>query len=91
VSLDALAVLFAALGFMIPVSAGVQDGGLVLLSVGFNLGATAGAAFSLARRVREAFWLSLGLLVTARENALPAFRASEYRISNKEPQNVEGE
>jgi len=91
VSLDALAVLFAALGFMIPVSAGVQDGGTVLLSLGFNLGATAGAAFSLARRVREAFWLSLGLLVTARENVLPAVGASEYRISNKEPQNVEGE
>jgi uncharacterized membrane protein YbhN (UPF0104 family) len=69
VSLDSLAVLFAALGFMIPVAAGVQDGGTILLSLGFNLGATLGAAFSIVRRLREAFWLSLGLLVVARENA----------------------
>ncbi len=66
--LDALAVLFAALGFMIPVSAGVQDGGTVLLSLGFNLGAAVGATFTIVRRLREAFWLALGLLVVAREN-----------------------
>jgi len=65
--LDALTVLVAALGFMIPVSAGVQDGGTILLSLGFNLGASMGAAFSIARRLREAFWLALGLLVAARE------------------------
>jgi glycosyltransferase 2 family protein len=67
--LDSLTVLFAALGFMIPVSAGVQDGGTILLSLGFNLGAALGAAFSIVRRLREAFWLSLGLLVVARENS----------------------
>jgi glycosyltransferase 2 family protein len=66
--LDALAVLFAALGFMIPASAGVQDGGTLLLSLGFNLGATMGIAFAIVRRLREAFWLSLGLLVVVREN-----------------------
>lgn len=65
--LDALTVLVAALGFVIPVSAGVQDVGTILLSLGFNLGATMGAAFSIARRLREAFWLALGLLVLARE------------------------
>ena len=65
--LDALTVLVAALGFMIPVSAGVQDVGTILLSLGFNLGATMGAAFSIVRRLREAFWLALGLLVAARE------------------------
>ena len=70
--LDALAVLFAALGFMIPVSAGVQDGGTILLSLGFNLGAALGATFSIVRRLREAFWLSLGLLVVARENSRTA-------------------
>jgi uncharacterized protein (TIRG00374 family) len=70
--LDSLAVLFAALGFMVPVSAGVQDGGAILLSLGFNLGATMGAAFAIVRRVREAFWLSLGLLVAARENSRAA-------------------
>jgi len=52
---------------MIPGSAGVQDVGTIVLSVGFNLGAAMGAAFSIARRLREAFWLALGLVVAARE------------------------
>ncbi len=64
-SLDALVMLFAALGFMIPASLGVQDGGAVLVSLGFNLGAALGGAFTVTRRIREAFWLSLGLLVVA--------------------------
>ena len=65
--LDALSQLVAGLGFMIPASLGVQDGGNILLSLGFNLGATLGAGFSILRRFREAFWLLLGLLVAARE------------------------
>jgi uncharacterized membrane protein YbhN (UPF0104 family) len=72
--LDSMAVLFAALGFMVPVSAGVQDGGVILLALGFNLGASMGAAFSIVRRVREAFWLSLGLLAAARENSRAALQ-----------------
>jgi uncharacterized protein (TIRG00374 family) len=65
--LDALAMLFAAVGFFIPAALGVQEGGNILLSLGFNLGAPLGAAFSILRRLREAFWLSLGLIVVARE------------------------
>ena len=65
--LDGLAQLIAGLGFMIPASIGVQDGGNILLSLGFNLGSTLGAGFSILRRFREAFWLFLGLLVFARE------------------------
>ncbi|WP_243373016.1 lysylphosphatidylglycerol synthase transmembrane domain-containing protein [Geotalea sp. SG265] len=61
--LDALAMIFTALGFMIPVQLGVQDGGNVLLALGFRLGAAAGLAFSIMRRVREAFWLLVGLVV----------------------------
>jgi uncharacterized protein (TIRG00374 family) len=64
---DGLAMLFAGMGFMIPASFGVQDGGNILLSLGLNLGAALGAAFSIIRRIREAFWLLLGLLVVARE------------------------
>jgi len=67
ICLDGLAMLFTAMGFMIPVSLGVQDGGNVLLSMGFSLGAALGAAFSIIRRMREVFWLCLGLLVVARE------------------------
>ncbi len=65
--LDGLAMLFTFLGFLIPVSLGVQDGGNILLSLGFRLGAALGAAFSIIRRIREAFWLLLGLLAAARE------------------------
>jgi glycosyltransferase 2 family protein len=65
--LDALAQLVAGLGFMIPASLGVQDGGNILLSLGFNLGTTLGAGFSILRRFREAFWLLLGLLFVVKE------------------------
>jgi uncharacterized protein (TIRG00374 family) len=65
--LDSLAMLFTALGFFIPAAAGVQEGGNLLLAMGFNLGLTLGATFSILRRLREAFWLSLGLLVVWRE------------------------
>jgi uncharacterized membrane protein YbhN (UPF0104 family) len=65
--LDGLAMLFTGLGFMIPVSLGVQDGGNLLLALGFRLGATLGVAFSIIRRIREAAWLVLGLVVVAKE------------------------
>jgi uncharacterized protein (TIRG00374 family) len=67
VCLDALAMLFTALGFFIPASLGIQDGGNVLLALGFHLGATLGAAFSILRRLREAFWMGLGLLLAIQE------------------------
>jgi len=67
VCLDALAMLFTALGFFIPASLGIQDGGNVLLALGFHLGATLGAAFSILRRLREAFWMELGLLLAIQE------------------------
>ena len=67
ICLDGLAMLFTGLGFMIPVSLGVQDGGNLLLALGFRLGATLGMAFSIIRRLREAVWLVLGLVVVARE------------------------
>ena len=67
VCLDALAMLFTALGFFIPAAMGVQEGGNILLALGFNLGFDLGAAFSILRRIREAFWLCLGLVVVWRE------------------------
>jgi glycosyltransferase 2 family protein len=67
VCLDSLAMLFTALGFFIPAAMGVQEGGNILLALGFNLGFTLGAAFSILRRLREAFWLCLGLVVVWRE------------------------
>jgi uncharacterized protein (TIRG00374 family) len=67
VCLDALAMLFTALGFFIPAAMGIQEGGNILLALGFKLGFDLGAAFSILRRIREAFWLSLGLIVVWRE------------------------
>jgi glycosyltransferase 2 family protein len=67
VCLDALAMLFTALGFFIPAAMGVQEGGNILLAMGFKLGFDLGAAFSILRRIREAFWLCLGLVVVWRE------------------------
>jgi uncharacterized protein (TIRG00374 family) len=67
ICLDALAMLFTALGFFIPAAAGVQEGGNILLSLGFDLGMVLGVAFSILRRLREAFWLALGLIVVYRE------------------------
>ena len=67
ICLDGLAMLFTCLGFMIPASLGVQDSGNLLLALGFRLGATLGVAFSIIRRIREAVWLVLGLVVVARE------------------------
>jgi uncharacterized protein (TIRG00374 family) len=67
ICMDSLAMLFTALGFFIPASMGVQEGGNILLAMGFNLGFDLGAAFSILRRIREAFWLSLGLIVVWRE------------------------
>ncbi len=64
--LDALAMIFTGLGFMIPISMGIQDGGNILLSLGFNLGATLGTAFTIVRRLREVFWLGIGLLLVVR-------------------------
>jgi len=67
VCLDALAMLFTALGFFIPAAMGIQEGGNILLALGFKLGFDLGAAFSILRRIREAFWLCLGLVVVWRE------------------------
>jgi len=67
ICLDALAMLFTALGFFIPAALGAQEGGNILLALGFNLGLPLGAAFSILRRLREAFWLTLGLAVVWRE------------------------
>lgn len=63
--LDALATLIGGLAFFIPGNLGVQDGGNVLLTLGLHLGALLGAAFSIIRRIREGFWLAVGLVVLA--------------------------
>ncbi len=63
--LDALATLIGGMAFFIPGNLGVQDGGNILLAMGLQLGALMGATFSLIRRIREGFWLAVGLVVLA--------------------------
>ncbi len=66
-SLDSLGMIFTGLGFFLPMAVGMQEGGNLLLALGFHLGVPLGAAFSIIRRLREAFWMGLGLLLAARQ------------------------
>ncbi len=63
--LDSLSMLIAGLAFMIPANLGVQDGGIILLALGFQLGALLGATVSVIRRLREVFWALVGLAALA--------------------------
>lgn len=49
--------------FLVPGSLGVLEGANTGLFVALGLGASAGLAFSLVRRARQAVWIGLGLLV----------------------------
>jgi uncharacterized protein (TIRG00374 family) len=49
-----------AVGFLIPGSIGVLEGGLVGIFVMLGLGSTTGLAFGLARRFREGVWILIG-------------------------------
>ncbi len=51
--------------FLVPGSLGVLEGANTGLFVALGLGASAGLAFSLVRRARQAVWIGLGLLVLA--------------------------
>jgi uncharacterized protein (TIRG00374 family) len=63
--LDSLSMIFTSAGFLIPAGLGFQEGGNILLVLGLQMGAALGGAFSIVRRVREAFWMGLGLVVAA--------------------------
>ena len=63
IAIEALASVVKAMAFFIPGSLGVQDGGNVLLLALFGYPSSFGLTFSLVRRLRELFWISLGLLV----------------------------
>jgi len=51
--------------FLIPASLGALEGGYVVTFAALGLGPATAVAFSLVRRVREAAWVGLGLLVFA--------------------------
>jgi uncharacterized protein (TIRG00374 family) len=51
--------------FLVPASLGALEGGFVVTFAALGLGSTTAIAFSLVRRMREALWVGLGLVVFA--------------------------
>ena len=57
--------------FLIPASLGALEGGYVATFRALGLGATAGVTFALTRRLREIFWIVVGLIVLAVARTAP--------------------
>ncbi|MCO5166003.1 MAG: flippase-like domain-containing protein [Planctomycetes bacterium] len=64
-AIGALAMAATAIGAFVPASAGVQEGGIVLVGLGFGLDESAALAFGLLRRGRQLFFTALGLVPMA--------------------------
>jgi putative membrane protein len=64
--IQALVVGVKALAFFIPASLGAQEGGTLLIFLGFGMSGGTAMAFSLLRRARELFWVLIGLLLLSR-------------------------
>lgn len=60
VAIEALSTMVRSMGFIIPGSVGVQEGGIVLLFLAVGQTTLAGISFSLVRRLRELVWIGLG-------------------------------
>lgn len=65
VSIAALTVLIKGGTFFIPGSVGAQEGGYVLLLLGYGYTDVAGITFALIRRLREVLWIIVGLIFLA--------------------------
>ncbi len=65
VSIAALAVLIKGGTFFIPGSLGAQEGGYLLMLLGFGYDEVTGVAFALVRRMREVIWIMIGLVFLA--------------------------
>ena len=59
-AIEALSTMVRTMGFIIPGSVGVQEGGIVLLFLAVGQTTFAGVSFSLVRRLRELLWIGLG-------------------------------
>ena len=71
-SMEALAVFVKGGTAFIPGSVGGQEVGTVLLFVAFGFTQASGITFAILRRIREVFWIAVGLLALAAQNRLPA-------------------
>lgn len=74
-SIAGVSVLIKGGTFFIPGSIGAQEGGYLLLLLGFGYDDVTGITFALIRRLREVFWIVLGLAFLAAlrgNNSVPA-------------------
>ncbi len=67
ISLEALATVIRAAVFFIPSGLGAQEGGNILLFTSFGFSPVLAMAFSIIRRMREAIWITIGLLYLAKQ------------------------
>ena len=61
--MESLAQLVRVGTFYIPLSLGAQEGGLILIFMGMGLPANLGLTVSFVRRIKELFWVTLGLMM----------------------------
>jgi putative membrane protein len=67
ISLEALATVIRAAVFFIPSGLGAQEGGNILLFTSFGFSPVTAMTFSVIRRMREAIWITIGLLYLAKQ------------------------
>lgn len=73
-SIDALSGVAKLSAVIVPGSLGIQEGGQVLIFLGFGLGVPVAMTFGLLRRGRELLWIGLGVIVLLRYQALDWLR-----------------
>ena len=61
--IEALAQLIRNASFFIPLSIGAQEGGLLLIFTALGMPGTLGITVSFVRRIKELFWVCLGLAI----------------------------
>jgi putative membrane protein len=67
ISLEAMATVIRAAVFFIPSGLGAQEGGNILLFSSFGFSPVTAMTFSVIRRMREAIWITIGLLYLAKQ------------------------
>ncbi len=75
--MEALAQLVKMGSFLIPLSLGAQEGGLILIFSAFGYPASLGLTVSLVRRIKELTWVGLGLALGGRMAFTARRRADE--------------
>jgi uncharacterized membrane protein YbhN (UPF0104 family) len=67
IALEALVTVIRAAVFFIPSGLGAQEGGNILLFTSFGFSPVSAITYSIVRRIREAIWISIGLLYLAKQ------------------------